>query len=355
MFSLKRQRDEYAGDGEPEILDGFEHERKKPRPLPFRTSPTSKHTRSFSQNHLHHFIPRADHTLTPTESSDEDEADDNDKHRKPKAQSFLPPVELPTLQLPNNNNSTDCDMEMADPEPQPTAALSPWSAGLTNNGGTLMPSPIPGHLINQSLNLSGGRTATPIYGHFTRNMDLNAMAQTSSPALAPPSWGKVSSPAPSTAESDWWRRRRLPSPISEGEDSPATPADYMTGQLREMYGKYQEDFGGLAPLPDDDDSMLDATRQAVPRIVTSSVDENGVAQNRAPPVELSAPPAPRFRHTEHSNNDQPLADTHGQSHNRSNGFGASGGGKISFSMGYRADCDKCQRKVPGHYSHIVRS
>lgn len=29
--------------------------------------------------------------------------------------------------------------------------------------------------------------------------------------------------------------------------------------------------------------------------------------------------------------------------------------KISFSMGYRADCEKCQMKVPGHYSHIVRS
>jgi hypothetical protein len=29
--------------------------------------------------------------------------------------------------------------------------------------------------------------------------------------------------------------------------------------------------------------------------------------------------------------------------------------KISFSMGYRADCEKCQMRVPGHYSHIVRS
>lgn len=27
--------------------------------------------------------------------------------------------------------------------------------------------------------------------------------------------------------------------------------------------------------------------------------------------------------------------------------------KPGFSMGYRADCDKCRRKVPGHYSHII--
>lgn len=30
-----------------------------------------------------------------------------------------------------------------------------------------------------------------------------------------------------------------------------------------------------------------------------------------------------------------------------------GGGQVRLSMGYRADCDKCVRRVPGHYSHVV--
>ena len=30
-------------------------------------------------------------------------------------------------------------------------------------------------------------------------------------------------------------------------------------------------------------------------------------------------------------------------------------GKTTLSMGYRADCEKCQRRVPGHYSHWNRS
>lgn len=30
-----------------------------------------------------------------------------------------------------------------------------------------------------------------------------------------------------------------------------------------------------------------------------------------------------------------------------------GGMKRSFSMGYRADCEKCRLKVPGHFSHII--
>lgn len=29
--------------------------------------------------------------------------------------------------------------------------------------------------------------------------------------------------------------------------------------------------------------------------------------------------------------------------------------KVTFCMGFRADCEKCQQKIPGHYSHIIRS
>jgi hypothetical protein len=32
-----------------------------------------------------------------------------------------------------------------------------------------------------------------------------------------------------------------------------------------------------------------------------------------------------------------------------------GGGRPTLVMGYRADCEKCKARVPGHYSHIIRS
>lgn len=37
------------------------------------------------------------------------------------------------------------------------------------------------------------------------------------------------------------------------------------------------------------------------------------------------------------------------------GRGAGGHAKapVRFSMGYRADCEKCVRRVAGHYSHVV--
>jgi hypothetical protein len=31
------------------------------------------------------------------------------------------------------------------------------------------------------------------------------------------------------------------------------------------------------------------------------------------------------------------------------------GMKRSFSIGYRADCEKCRLKVPGHFNHIIIS
>lgn len=35
------------------------------------------------------------------------------------------------------------------------------------------------------------------------------------------------------------------------------------------------------------------------------------------------------------------------------GFTPENAGVKRFSMGYRADCEKCRMKVPGHYSHVV--
>lgn len=30
-------------------------------------------------------------------------------------------------------------------------------------------------------------------------------------------------------------------------------------------------------------------------------------------------------------------------------------GKMTISMGYRADCEKCRMRVPGHYNHLIRA
>lgn len=91
------------------------------------------------------------------------------------------------------------------------------------------------------------------------------------------------------------RRRRLPSPISEDEamDSPTT----MTG------------------------GMLDRLDMG---------------------TEVCKPRAP--------------LDRHGKINTSAAARGTAGlkGGKTTLSMGYRADCEKCRTRVPGHYNHVIR-
>jgi hypothetical protein len=221
------------------------------------------------------------------------------------------------------------DVDMADPQPTLNGDnLSPWPTNAqTKVCGTLQPSPIPHHLINQSLNISGGRTATPIHGHFTLNMHPERINARSIGAqmLA------VKSPGPRTEEeTDWWRRRRLPSPISEGGDA---VVDRMGATETNSDG-----YSGRSPFHDNlvwpaSPPSMDVDYQT-PSDQWSSVPE---------PNAVGGGPVGR-------------ATLAGPSHESVTGLNAaSGKGKVSFSMGYRADCEKCRLKVPGHYSHIVRS
>lgn len=96
------------------------------------------------------------------------------------------------------------------------------------------------------------------------------------------------------------RGRRLPSPISEGEMSPSVIIDGLGDMQMEM--------------------------------------------DVAPPLEKQTPTKKGHTRSKHS-----LRNWHGFGGDLSVNTGA----KRSFSMGYRADCEKCRMKVPGHFSHIV--
>jgi hypothetical protein len=101
---------------------------------------------------------------------------------------------------------------------------------------------------------------------------------------------------------DWFRRgRRLPSPISEGEISPGV---IVTG------------FGGMQ-------MEVEKPPQQEP--------------------DKEAPTKKGHQRSKHSLRNWTGLEIGGPAH----------GMKRSFSMGYRADCEKCRMKVPGHFSHII--
>jgi hypothetical protein len=95
---------------------------------------------------------------------------------------------------------------------------------------------------------------------------------------------------------------RLPSPISEGDDRP---------QPFEENGEPME-------IVEDDPGGISGNSTRANNKASQSSRSSRLADRRIPPAAVFSK------------------------------------GKMMFAMGYRADCEMCRDKVPGHYSHFAR-
>ncbi|KAI1759441.1 hypothetical protein GGR53DRAFT_143222 [Hypoxylon sp. FL1150] len=140
------------------------------------------------------------------------------------------------------------------------------------------------------------------------------------------------------------QNRRHPSPISERtvEDTPASSGMVLESRLPPSshlqrpylpHMPHSINFHGMAihpniqsicPDPDSDAGMIDADS------VTS-------------PSSAPATPSPRAKFG------------HSRSKHTLNSWTFQPGMKKSFSISYRADCEKCRQKIPGHFNHIIIS
>ncbi|PTU19160.1 hypothetical protein P175DRAFT_0533580 [Aspergillus ochraceoroseus IBT 24754] len=109
-------------------------------------------------------------------------------------------------------------------------------------------------------------------------------------------------------DSPWWRSPRLPSPVSESGDAMTSGKD----------------------TPSDADMTFNTSLPASPPTYRMGGDAADVEE------QMSFLDLPDQRHR------GPFSTPKTNK-------------KPAFSMGYRTDCDKCRRRVPGHYSHIIRS
>lgn len=241
--------------------------------LPFRTSPTIKHTRCFSQAKRRAPKPLFTQTITPADSEDENS----------------PPFQF----ISNTRQEIDV--------PQPGWG---WGGELNDQLDNIMNTDsqerqnIPQHLDSDTMMLSpkaspctlapgqssklgvpeivsGGRIPTPIYGHFRQSMDT-PMDDSSSLMEQPSSFDMEYEKS--------MRARRLPTPISEDE-------------AMDTFDSHTEVAQELPYIPLRQPSRF------------------------APPLPYQSPTR----------------------------------GKPMFSMGFRADCEMCRNRVPGHYNHIFRT
>ncbi|KAF9873429.1 hypothetical protein CkaCkLH20_09242 [Colletotrichum karsti] len=304
-----------------------EHRNKRLQCLPLRTSPNSK--RCFAPVMPLNAVPC---TLTPG---------DSDSEEQPKSH-FSPWSSSPAQGScqPSPFQQTDHDMDMMDtmsPPPVPQVHARPDPASSVNGR---MPTPIQPNFAAQVRGGAWGGPG-PAVSHLNGVVNMGHMHA---------GFGSAESrsiPRSMDAGDDWHavQNRRLPSPISEGEDStshvgsaslspPGMILDNgfssnlaMRLEQSSLDGSHDMDMMGIE----------DHAGHMGEEPVTTTIDAHPTETTSAP-----ATPSPgrkghiRSRHTVNHWTWQP-------------------GMRKSFSIGYRADCEKCRLKVPGHFNHIIVS
>ncbi|KAI1496284.1 hypothetical protein F5X99DRAFT_76061 [Biscogniauxia marginata] len=297
---------------------GFtEHRNKRLHSLPLRTSPGHKrYTEPPS------FPPT---TITPTDSDSEDVLN----QRPPN-----PPVDADRdTDMMVDNNPSQQHLHPGSPQPDPVA---PSIAGR-------MPTPIHCTFAAQVRGTNWGpvnQTAQHV-ANATIPEDEAGFAQ----ARPFPPRQDPSVPRSLDGGAEWSmvQTRRLPSPISEngGEDAPTSPG-MILDSCSPVVAQIQRPYLPHMPHSTNPHAMaIHPNIQTPPQPVDSDaamVDTDGTS-----PLSAPATPSPRGKFG------------HSRSKHTLNSWTIQPGMKKSFSIGYRADCEKCRMKIPGHFNHIIIS
>lgn len=365
-LSKKRGRDD-DGDGDVAIggTEGFtEHRNKRLQSLPFRTSPASKRLSfppSFNNAALSSHSPpnahHAPHNMTPTDS------DSEEAHRAFHQTTLAnPSLPNPSLAMPRlvddafghapemvddyRTHDVDMDMDMDGSDHSQAHNSHHLDAGSSQ------PDPVqPGGIAS--------RMPTPIHCSFAAQVRGNNwggaagnVLQHNGNGFGPPPDRSIPRSLDHNAMTDWnlMRDRRLPSPISEsgGEDF-GSPRMVLDTQLRQGMppraasamdfspARTQTAFSNLS----DSVGELNNLASSNPCHAASNTTDCGVSNANAMDIE-HATPSPKKGHTR-------------SRHTLNSWTQNVPGMKKTFSIGYRADCEKCRQKVPGHFNHIIVS
>jgi len=336
---------------------------KRLQSLPLRTSPKSKRWAeppTFPPVNPSFAVQPLPRTITPGDS-DSDETNN--------LQQWADEPELLSQHVSMVEESADRDMDMMDTSDQTSVGAHPQSlepgsvrsSQATSNTAGRMPTPIHCSFAAQvrGNNWSGAAGSALQGGGLNAPGEDQAGLPFGNPVMDACQGPRVicnesvprSLDGPAAAAQvmeDWHmvQNRRLPSPISEsgGEDgcleSPGMVLDSSAQFMGHMdHMTHQHPL--LSTLPARASSAGGMRRDASPgpREGTPGVESpNGSAMD----VESPATPSPKRGHAR-------------SKHTISAWTALQPGMKRTFSIGYRADCEKCRSKVPGHFNHIIVS
>ncbi|KAF6830397.1 hypothetical protein CMUS01_07761 [Colletotrichum musicola] len=341
MFGVQPQQVTYFGgaprkrgrDDEDDLMNGTlsfgEHRNKRLQCLPLRTSPSSPFS---SKRWSTPVIPlnAVPCTLTPG---------DSDSEEQPKSR-FSPwsssPAPMSCQPSPFQQVEPDRDMDMMD---------------------TMSPPPVPQeHALADHAPSVHGRMPTPIQPSFAAQVRGGAWGGPG-PAVSHlngvVNMGHIHAgfgsdertiPRSMDASYDWHavQNRRLPSPISEGED---VASHAGSGSLSPPGMVLDNGFPSQLTMRLQQSSLNSHAQDSGMMDVEDHGMSGETTVNAHPTETISAPATP-----------SPGRKGHIRSRHTMNNWGQPGAGaKMSLSIGYRADCEKCRLKVPGHFNHLVVS
>ncbi|OTB00504.1 hypothetical protein M426DRAFT_236226 [Hypoxylon sp. CI-4A] len=302
---------------------GFtEHRNKRLQSLPLRTSPPQKQW-SEPQGFPMTMIANPPATITPTDSDAED--------------AQYQQQSIPSMDVDRDTDMmVDSSSEHLQPGPSQPGFIDPSATGR-------MPTPIHCTFAAQVRGNNWGPLNQTMH---TANRSVIAMPPQAGAGFAeaqlfPLRHDESSVPRSLEGTVEWSlvQNRRLPSPISEsgGEDIPASPGMVLDSRLPQRpylphmphsmnpHGiPLHPNIQPVPPAPESDSGMMDTDPASSP--------------SSAP-----ATPSPRGKFG------------HSRSKHTLNNWTLQPGMKKSFSIGYRADCEKCRMKIPGHFNHIIIS
>ncbi|KAI9757292.1 MAG: hypothetical protein M4579_003503 [Chaenotheca gracillima] len=233
-------------------------------------------------------------TLTPADSDDEGAPSFRPTSHRPSFTS-IQTRSLAIPPSPHDERSYSPDLDMPD--------LSPiYTRHFTS---TTLLSPL------KRSSLVEERLPTPMFGSFPTSSSSTRQTKRDTSEHSENDDPSLSSETSEVVHRRQVQHRRLPSPISERDD-PLSPMD--TSEAGEMMGRLEVRNRTNGSHSRRSDSAMDFERSQSDDRDTSRESERGRARYR-PDVEKRTKPV--------------------------------------LTMGFRADCEKCRARVPGHYSHVL--
>ncbi|RKU44836.1 hypothetical protein DL546_004479 [Coniochaeta pulveracea] len=391
----KRDReDEYEDIATGGTLGFTEHRSKRIQALPLRVSNPAKRwpgppTVPYSQQHSQYLgqqsLPR---TITPCSSDGEDVGNGvfryNGQHAQQQHQlqqpqrwnhGVIPDANMLQQSLPSFcmepelSPGEDMDMIMDNPDPEASMIEREQLQATTPRhlqAGSLQPDPIGESTITDRMptplqpsfaaqvrggSKNWGGAAGNVMGDYLPYGQLDSLPTQPSHAITEsptrPRAGATSGANPVLGDWNLLQNRRLPSPISEGgadidDGMQELAMDGSTGLSHDSYTNPHSPYSSLPPRSTSDVSMGATPAMIIPlRAETPQVIITGNGGDAAMEIETTSPSPPRKGHM--------------RSKHTVNNWTLQPGMKKSFSIGYRADCEKCKAKVPGHFNHIIIS